>query len=496
MMPRIKIERCVLAGLVCACFACTGNAMFDTAAPNAGAAGAVSVMAPVSQPGASSSTATVTPNVSNAMTNPTSSAGTGAPNVPMMSDNSNTQAASPVTNTTALPSTGAVTYHRDIRPIIEARCIGCHTKDGAGGFALDSWAAVDQVKSAIIPVVKTRRMPPWTADDTSCTKLRNSQRLTDAQLKLFSDWQAGGFAQGEPSEFVALAEPPKAVLGEPTLIVKPTPATLRAGDEWYACQQTDGNFTEDTWITALDVVPEHTEYVHHAIVSVGGGSCSALGTTAENIYSFRPGSRTVVFDPGDAMLLRAGSTIAIQYHFNTKFAPAGMTLPTDQSPLRLWTLPKGQRPERAVVRMAHHNFSINIPVNAVDQKVSATSAIGSEYTQPGAEIIGMSPHMHYLGQTFRETLIGRDGTSTCLIDIPDWEQDWQLDYMFEPSAYIEVSSGARVSQDCVYSNRTEDQGVGPDGKPFTPQHTTFGEDTRQEMCLGYIWFRYPLGGAR
>jgi len=25
--------------------------------------------------------------------------------------------------------------------------------------------------------------------------------------------------------------------------------------------------------------------------------------------------------------------------------------------------------------------------------------------------------------------------------------------------------------------------------------TTFGEDTRQEMCLGYIWFRYPLAGG-
>ena len=58
--------------------------------------------------------------------------------------------------------------------------------------------------------------------------------------------------------------------------------------------------------------------------------------------------------------------------------------------------------------------------------------------------------------------------------------------------YIPVSSGDVVRQTCTFSNRPEDQGRDPEGNLFTPVWTTYGEDTRQEMCLGYIWFRHPL----
>jgi hypothetical protein len=199
-----------------------------------------------------------------------------------------------------------------------------------------------------------------------------------------------------------------------------------------------------------------------------------------------------VFEEGDAMLIRAGQVIAIQFHYNTRYAPRTGTLPTDSSAYRLWTLPPGQMPQRAIVRMPHHDMLINIPVNAVNQEEGGTQSIGSEYTRAGAEIIGISPHMHYLGQQFRERLRKSDGTEICLVDVPAWDQDWQLDYMFEPSAFIPVARGDRVIQECIFSNRAEDQGTDPEGNPFTPQYTRWGEDTREEMCLGYIWFRYPL----
>jgi hypothetical protein len=388
---------------------------------------------------------------------------------------------------------GPVSYHKDIRPIIEARCLGCHVDGASGPFPLDTWAAVEAVAPLVVNAVMTRHMPPWLADDTNCTPIRDDQRLSDAQLKLFADWQAGMFPVGNEAEFAPLAETPPPDIGPPTMMLKArTPFQLQPGSESYECIPTDANITEDTWVTAMDVVPENDQYVHHAIVNVGNGSCSALGTTAENMYSYRPGSRTLVFEQGDAMLIPAGSRISIQFHYNTRFEAWGTSLPTDSSVLRLWTLPSGQKPQRAVVRMPHHDLFINIPVGAVDQKEGGTASITSEYARAGAEIIGISPHMHYLGQTFKETLHKADGTDVCLVDIAAWDQDWQLDYFFEPSAYIPISRGASVTQECVFSNRQQDQGTGPDGVQFTPTYTTFGEDTRQEMCLGYIWFRYPL----
>jgi len=392
----------------------------------------------------------------------------------------------------AAPS-GGVTYHKDIRPLIEARCLGCHVLGGSGPFPLDGFDKVEPVAAAVVNAVMTRRMPPWLADATDCTKIRGDQRLTDAQLALFSDWQAAGFPAGNEAEFAKLAEEALREIGEPNLVVKAAaPHQLTAGREYYACEVVDTAITADTWVTAMDVVPDNEEYVHHAIVSVGNGTCSALGTTADNIYSYRPGSRTLVFEEGDALLIEAGDRIAIQFHYNTRFAPRGMTLPKDASTFRMWTLPAGEKPQRKIVRMPHHDLFINIPVNAVDQKEGGSANIGSEYLQAGAEIIGISPHMHYLGQRFKETLYGADGSEHCLVNIPEWDQDWQLDYFYEPSAYIPVSWGASVSQECIFSNRPEDQGFAPDGTQFTPMYTQFGEDTRQEMCLGYIWFRYPL----
>jgi hypothetical protein len=140
--------------------------------------------------------------------------------------------------------------------------------------------------------------------------------------------------------------------------------------------------------------------------------------------------------------------------------------------------------------MPNHDMAISIPVGAVDKREGEPATISAEYA--GAEIIGISPHMHYLGQTFHETLRKRDGTEQCLVDIPNWDQDWQLDYFYLPEDYIPVTSGDVVNQTCTYSNRPEDQGLDPEGNPFRPMHTTYGEDTRQEMCLGYIWFRKPL----
>jgi len=391
-------------------------------------------------------------------------------------------------------STGATTYHHDIRPIIEARCLGCHVDGGVGRFALDTWAAVDMLKNVIVPVVTSRRMPPWPADDTDCVKHRNKQRLSDAQLGLFAKWQDDGFAQGDPSEFAPFVEDePVKDIGEPNLIVTPTAFQLRANLEDYICSQTDANLSEDVWVRALEVKPEHPEYVHHAIVNVGSGTnCDALGTTQENIYSYRPGSRTVVFEDGDAMLLRKGQRILIQFHYNTRGAKPAASYPTDASPLRLWTLPSGQKPMRQIHRQPVHASNIAIPVGAVDQPVRTTQGLDA---RAGAEIIGISPHMHMLGQTFKQTLNGGGADNMCLVTIPDWDQSWQIDYLFKPDAYIKAATGMTISQECVFSNRAEDQGIGPDGKPYTPQFTTFGEDTRNEMCLGYVWYRQPLAAG-
>lgn len=397
-----------------------------------------------------------------------------------------------------VPPAGAqVTYHRDIRPLMQARCVGCHVEGGSGPMPLDSRASVAPYAALVVDAVSTRRMPPWLADSTNCRKLRHDQRLTDAQLMLFADWQDAGFPEGDAIEFEPLVDEPVPELGEPTIVASPAlPYQLQPSTEVYVCLQLDVEFAQDTYVTAMDMLPQNAAYVHHVIVSSGSGVCSALGTRAENIFSYRPGSKTLVFEEGDALLIPAGSRLAAQFHYNTLFDDgASDALPADQSAFRMWTLPPGQTPQRVITRYPFHDFTIDIPVGATDATAGGSLPMSTANRPPGgggwapAEIIGVTPHMHVIGSAFKETLQRADGTQVCLIDVPDWDWNWQLDYFFAPDEVVPIEQTDQLIQECRYSNTPDDQLV-VDGQRVAPRHTTFGEGSRDEMCLGYLWFRY------
>ena len=56
-----------------------------------------------------------------------------------------------------------VSYHADIRPVIERNCLGCHVEGGVGPFPLDTWEAVHGVSALVVAAVSSGRMPPWPA---------------------------------------------------------------------------------------------------------------------------------------------------------------------------------------------------------------------------------------------------------------------------------------------------------------------------------------------
>jgi hypothetical protein len=267
------------------------------------------------------------------------------------------------------------------------------------------------------------------------------------------------------------------------------PSPLDFGYEAYHCVSTDLVVTEDTWITAIEVAPQHAEYALRAIVSVSRqGVCDALGISAEAVFAYRPNNRRIEFPEGDAMLLPARSRIAVQVHIDTTQATEAST-DTTRTEVRLWTLPKGERPQRQVVRTTFNAFNISIPVDAVDVTVSTSAAID---TRPGMEIIGYAPELGYLGQRMYGDVVATDGTSTTLFDFQDWSIDARKDYLLEPGKYLSIGTGASLEHSCVYSNRLEDQKLDANGDPMEPQLATFGEDTRQEMCAVSLYVRHPL----
>jgi hypothetical protein len=408
------------------------------------------------------------------------------------------------------------TYHGGIRPLIEQNCLGCHVEGGIGPFPLDEWSAVRDVSPLVVAAVVSGIMPPWPADP-DCRDLRDAPPMTEDDRELFMEWQREGFPEGDEDDYRE-PEPLDAIdPGEPTVVLSTTePYTPPPLTDNYRCfPLVDGEFPEDGYLTGMDILPGARDQVHHVQIHRVSGADAAMvreldaenegagypcnagtGVASQNMFSYRPGSRGVHFEEGDAAFIEAGSSLLIQVHYNTQFLPRGEEPEPDETKVALWTLAPGELPDRVVYRSGTI-ASLNIPAgepNYVTQTQATMQSlstfggllgIGGTYV-PG-EVVGMTPHAHHLASRLAATLTRADGSEECLIEVPDWDFHWQLDYMYKTILAFDPADMLTVT--CEYDNSPENQAV-VDGVKVMPRNVTWGEGSLDEMCLHYIWFRY------
>lgn len=415
------------------------------------------------------------------------------------------------------PDTGR-TYYKDVRALMEQHCIECHSPGGIGPFPFDSYEAVKSLAPTILDAVSEGRMPPWPARN-DCHPLRDVRSLAAEDVQIIADWIANDTAEGDPDDYVVHPTMTRTV-GAPTIEMDAGEGYVPdvSLDDEYRCFVLEGTFEQDTFVTAMDIIPGVREQVHHVQIHRIPGSSIASAKSmdsgapglgyqcfggvgvsgAENMFSWRPGSTAIVFDEGDAGFIEAGSGVVIQVHYNNQFIPIGEMPKPDLTKIALWTLPAGELPERIVTR-AGTVAGINIPAGDPDVMTESSTAmstvstvgegflgIGGTYVQ--GEIIGMTPHMHNLGTRLSSQIIRADGTTDCMVDVPNWSFEWQLDYLF--GTPVSYGPGDTLTVRCEYDNSPENQAV-INGQQVTPRNVTWGEGSLDEMCLNYVWVRYP-----
>ncbi len=94
--------------------------------------------------------------------------------------------------------TAAPTWYRDVEPIVQTECVGCHVAQGTGGFLLDRETAV-LLASFISERVAARTMPPWPPGKAG-PALVDARALDDAQIATITAWAAGGTPLGDPRD--------------------------------------------------------------------------------------------------------------------------------------------------------------------------------------------------------------------------------------------------------------------------------------------------------
>ncbi len=370
--------------------------------------------------------------------------------------------------------TSQVTYSNQISRIIQRRCLECHRDGEVAPFSMTDYQEVVGWAEMILEVVEDRRMPPWHASP-DYGHFRNDARLTDQELSDIRTWVAAGAPQGDPAD---LPEPVNFVegwrIGKPDVIIpmaeRPFPVKAN-GIMPYKHFVVDPGFTEDKWIQAAECRIGNRAVVHHIIVAIhdernrpqvhGQVESEFLAATA-------PGARPLILPEGHAKLIPAGSKLIFQMHYT----PNG-TAQTDLSQVGFKFADPATVKKSVGTRQAI-NSSFKIPPRETKEVIAWTDKFPADVM-----ILSLFPHMHLRGKSFRYIAHYPGGEEEILLDVPQFDFNWQNGYEFvEPKR---LPKGSRLQCIAHYDN-TEKNFANPNPDLLVK----WGEQTTDEMMIGYF----------
>jgi hypothetical protein len=243
--------------------------------------------------------------------------------------------------------------------------------------------------------------------------------------------------------------------------------------------------TEDKWVTSIEMKPTSREVVHHVIVFVRqagrrGGDDGAPRIAADDdgrggfFAAYVPGNDHVIYAPGFAKALPAGSQLRFQIHYT----PNGSAT---QDQVRLAVKFRKEPPEHVVQVAGIADTRLNIPPGAENHPQTGALPVPRE-----VKILGFMPHMHVRGKAFRYDVILPDGTARMLLNVPRYDFNWQLAYRyFEP---VTIPAGSKLRATGWFDNSANNP-----ANPDPTKTVRWGPQTTDEMMLGYVEY-YLVGG--
>jgi hypothetical protein len=392
----------------------------------------------------------------------------------------------PATTDAAVAVTRAVTWHADVRPIVERSCRACHEPGGIASFSLASYADAREHHQEMSAVVAIGEMPPW-KPAASCQSFKDARLLPAADAAILRAWSAAGAPEGtpppggDPPAAAPPALPSVDMMLEPAEAYTPRPRPDRPDD--YHCFTVDPQLGDDRFLIGYDIRPGARSEVHHVALfdampaaataadareAGPGWTCyGGPGTgTSTLLGSWVPGSPPTVHPATTGIKIARGHVIVMQIHYNNSFAAP--TPDRTRIALQLSREPVA----RPAVLAPIVETTFRLAPGAMNQVTSASLRV------PQAQVLwGVQPHMHTLGKRITVELTS-GGASTCLLDIPGWDFNWQQLYFYQRPTGIALPAGSTVKVTCTWDNTTD-------------RAVTFGEGTGDEMCAAVLYLTPP-----
>ncbi|MBZ5609946.1 MAG: thiol-disulfide isomerase [Acidobacteriia bacterium] len=359
------------------------------------------------------------------------------------------------------------------------------------------WAKA--IKSAVL----TRTMPPWHADP-HYGSFANDRSLSEPEIQTIAAWADSGALPGD------LATAPGPVqfaegwrIGTPDVIFEmpkefQVPATGVVDYQWIKIPT---GFTKDIWVEAVEVRPGNRQVVHHSVVYTRepgllygkkepyneffqlsaddvidvakerkANTMFAATTEPEHLQVYAPGADPIVFGPGAARLVKAGSDLIFEMHYT----PNG-TATTDRTRVGL-RLAKAPPQER--VRTVRINNGPPLAIPAGDANYRMESRV--ETVAP-VTIVSFMPHMHLRGKSMEFRVTYPTGETEVLLSVPRYDFHWQMTYYLKNPKVL--PTGSVITCVAVYDNS-------PNNK-YNPDPTVVvkgGRQSFEEMMAGFVDF--------
>jgi hypothetical protein len=414
----------------------------------------------------------------------------------------------------------ALTFHRDVAPIFDAKCTGCHQEGGIAPFTLTEFEPAHARAQQIAAYTSARVMPPFLIETGgSCGSFDESVALTDDEIATIGAWVDGGAIEGAAlSGDLGLTQRTLPALEGgtdfdlPSFVPQIQGGALAQFDE-YRCFPVPYQAGTDKFITGYDVLPGNADVVHHVVGTVVdpnrvvdghtnaeimqalddespdriGWPCFSLagdGVEPDAVpVTWAPGQGIVEYPGGLGVKLPHDRVLVVQVHYN--LAGASTAVAPDQTRIRMRLADTVTRQGIFVLgdRLLDSLYDPMPQVLEPGKKsvLVQWSEQGRELGLPDdfqGELVGLFPHMHGRGHKYTFE-VSNGGDFQCEGRVNRWDFNWQRIYDY--STPLPFTADTRVRVTCDYDTST-------DTEPVLP-----GWGTRNEMCFLMMMLALPPG---
>ena len=370
-----------------------------------------------------------------------------------------------------------ITYHSDVKPIIDRHCVSCHQAGDIGAMRLTTYEEVASFGKMIEYVTSSGIMPPWYADP-SYSHFKNERLLTEAEIQTIRDWVASDMKEGALPYGQAISSTVGVTVysREPDLILSMSEAFEQYGIymDQYQVFVIPTNLDEDKWIEGIEFVPGNKKIVRHASISIspdgvfdsldrwdpryGYYSFGGLGQSPDqpHWYTWSPQQKATYYQEGQGKFLPKGSDLIIHIHYG----PTGKPL-EDSSYIKLHFAS-----ER--IKQFVNNVPLINPYTLSNDsfyiKAGEKKIFHASYTLPHAiQLFSITPQANLLCRSWEVFAEVPDQIEPVkLLKIKEWSANWKQTYHFESPVLL--PEGTTIHALAHYDN-TPDNPCNPSDKP-------------------------------